>query len=56
MEIPVNYLERCLGESKFSKSLLHNAHTALKMLKLILIKRVRSWWSNLLFLFRAERA
>ncbi len=56
LEIPVNYLERCLGESKFSKSLLHNAHTALKMLKLILIKRVRSWWSNLLFLFRAERA
>lgn len=56
IEVPVNYRERCLGESKFSGSFWHSAKTALKMLRVILHKRFKSWFENLAFLFKRVRA
>jgi UDP-N-acetylglucosamine diphosphorylase / glucose-1-phosphate thymidylyltransferase / UDP-N-acetylgalactosamine diphosphorylase / glucosamine-1-phosphate N-acetyltransferase / galactosamine-1-phosphate N-acetyltransferase len=40
IEIPINYHPRVVGESKISGSFYGSAKTALKMLKLILIKRL----------------
>ena len=39
IEIPVNYYPRSLGESKISGTLLQSAITALKMIKVIILKR-----------------
>ncbi|MDA8737531.1 glycosyltransferase [Candidatus Pelagibacter bacterium] len=41
VEIPINYYPRVLGESKISGTFYGSAITALKMLKLILIKRFK---------------
>ncbi len=41
IEIPVTYSGRIGGESKFSKNLLANSRTALRMLKLIFWKRIK---------------
>jgi dTDP-glucose pyrophosphorylase len=41
IEIPITYSGRLGGESKFSKNLLANSRTALRMLKLIFWKRIQ---------------
>ena len=46
IEIPVNYHPRVMGESKISGSFYGSAITALKMLKLILIKRLIYFFRN----------
>ena len=43
IEIPITYSGRIGGESKFSKNLLANTRTALRMLKLIFLKRIALW-------------
>ena len=40
IEIPVNYYPRSLGISKISGTLLQSAITALRMIKVIIIKRL----------------
>lgn len=40
IEIPVTYSGRIGGESKFSSSILANARTALRMLRLIILKKI----------------
>ncbi len=47
IEIPVPYHARIMGQSKFSDSFIPSAKTALKMLRLILLKRWKEWWANL---------
>ncbi len=47
IEVPVPYHARALGVSKFSGSFFHLAKTALKMLRTILMRRLRSWFNNL---------
>lgn len=47
IEIPVPYHARIMGQSKFSHSFAATARTALKMLRLILLKRCQGWLSNL---------
>ncbi len=46
IEIPVNYHPRVVGESKISGSFYGSAITALKMLKLILIKRFKYFFES----------
>jgi len=46
IEIPINYHPRVVGESKISGSFYGSAKTALKMLKLILIKRLIYFFKN----------
>lgn len=50
IEIPVPYHARIMGKSKFSNSFFASARTALKMLRLILVKRYNSWLNNLIAL------
>jgi len=50
IEIPVPYHARIMGKSKFSNSFFASARTALKMLRLILVKRYNSWLNNLISL------
>ena len=40
IEIPVNYYPRTLGVSKISGTLLQSAITALRMIKVIILKRL----------------
>ena len=54
IEVPVPYHCRILGESKFSGSFFLLARTALKMLRLILRKRIQSWFQNLTILIRGK--
>ena len=47
IEVPVPYHSRVLGQSKFSGGFFHLAGTAIKMLKMIIYKRIKSWLRNL---------
>jgi len=49
IEVPIPYHARIFGVSKFSGSLLGLAKTAIKMMRLILLKRLIGWWNILLF-------
>lgn len=47
IEIPVPYHARIMGKSKFSHSFGASAKTALRMLRMIIVKRWKEWLSNL---------
>lgn len=55
IEIPIPYHPRMLGESKFSRSFLRLALTALSMLRLIVSRRLWSWLENLRFLMTRNK-
>ena len=47
VEIPVNYYPRNMGESKLSGTYFKSAITALKMMKIILIKRLQYFFKEI---------
>ena len=52
IEVPIPYHSRNLGTSKFSGSYYHLSKTALKMFYLIISRRVKSWFKNLLVVIK----